>query len=229
MFIELVDALRCVEPHEDSWLVLATRRMDGRTVVEGTLGCPVCRRSYTITGGVAYLGTAPGESPSEDPAARGAAPTEDDTMRLAALLDLTSPGGLVVLGGGWARHADAILDLAPVRLLLLDPTVPVARDDRLAPDGSVSVLRTGGGVVPLAAGAARAVALDDATVSDARLAAAARALAPGGRLVAPVGVGLPAHVRELARDGELWVAERERDGGASGGGAPVALRRARRE
>lgn len=228
MFIELVDSLRCVEPHEDSWLVLATRRMDGRTVVEGTLGCPVCRRSYAITEGVAYLGAEPDESPREAPH-EPAAPTEDDTMRLAALLDLTSPGGLVVLGGGWARHADALLDLAPVRLLLLDPTAPVARDDRLAPDGSVSVLRTSGGVVPLAAGAARAVALDGATAGVARLEAAARALAPGGRLVAPVDVALPSGVRELARDGELWVAERERGGGVSGGGAPVALRRARRE
>jgi len=227
MFIELVDSLRCVEPHEDSWLVLATRLVIGRSVIEGTLGCPVCRRTYAITGGVAYLGAAPTARPPDAAVDAGALAGEDAAMRLAALLDLASPGGLVVLGGAWARYARAIRDLVPVRLLLLDP-IGAAPEEWPETGEGVSVVRTGGEAVPLAAGSARAVALDREGGSEARLAAAARALAAGGRLVGPIGAALPAGVRELARDDALWVAERDRATVASEG-APVSLRRARRD
>jgi hypothetical protein len=228
MFIELVDSLRCVEPHEDSWLVLATRRVSGRWVIEGTLGCPVCQRTYPIAGGVAYIGAAPGEPPLDGAVDAGPLPDgEDAALRLAALLGLASPGGLVVLGGAWGRYASAILDLVPVRLLLLDPIGHAPAGLPETGEG-VSVVRTGGEAVPLAAGSARAVALDREGGSEARLAAAARALAAGGRLVGPTRAALPAGVRELARDDALWVAERERATAASAG-APVSLRRARRD
>jgi len=42
MFSELVDVLRCPRPHEESWLVLAAHRLDGRDIMAGVLGCPVC-------------------------------------------------------------------------------------------------------------------------------------------------------------------------------------------
>jgi hypothetical protein len=37
MFIELVDALRCPVPHEESWLVASADRMEARHIVDGTL------------------------------------------------------------------------------------------------------------------------------------------------------------------------------------------------
>ena len=42
-------------PHEASWLVVSFARRDGRFIVEGTLGCPVCHRQYPIRDGVARL------------------------------------------------------------------------------------------------------------------------------------------------------------------------------
>ena len=52
MFIELVDALRCPQPHAESWLVVASTRTQARHILEGTLGCPVCRAEYPIVDGV---------------------------------------------------------------------------------------------------------------------------------------------------------------------------------
>jgi uncharacterized protein YbaR (Trm112 family) len=224
LFVDLISALRCLTPHEDSWLVAAARRTEGRHVVEGTLGCPVCRREYPITGGVAYFGVEP-------PAASGGglpeeAFTDDDpdaaerALRLAALLGLADPGGVVVLGGGWGRLAPTLLEIAPVHCVLVDPDF----DARGA--GELSVIRSAG-AIPLAAGAARGVALAGAAVAGeaggATLAAAVRALRARGRLVAPAGAPLPPDVIELARDEELWVAER-----AAPPSAPVALGRPRR-
>jgi len=201
VFIEFVDALRCLRPHESTWLVAAPDRMMGRSIVRGTLGCPVCRAEYPIVDGVAYFGAEPGEpaaarvdpSPPADP---------ELVLRAAALLGLADGGGTAVLGGAWSAAAAGLLELAPAHYLLLDP--PHAAH---AGDG-VSVLRTAG-ALPLAAACVRGVALDDATASAPVLESAVRALRPAGRLVAPAGAPLPAGVRELARDPRHWVAERE--------------------
>ncbi|HET7459195.1 MAG TPA: hypothetical protein VFJ74_16210, partial [Gemmatimonadaceae bacterium] len=163
MFIELVESLRCIAPHEDSWLVAATRRMSGRSIVDGTLGCPVCRRSYAIAGGVAYFGVAADDQSAgaNDASDSPPAPAEGEAVRLAALLGLTSSGGIVVLAGAWALHADALAAIAPgVRLLLLDPPAATRGndDDAASRDGTVSIVRAASDALPLAAGAARAVA-----------------------------------------------------------------------
>jgi hypothetical protein len=42
MHIEFIDLLRCPNPHEETWLVAALHRMDGRLVIDAKLGCPVC-------------------------------------------------------------------------------------------------------------------------------------------------------------------------------------------
>ena len=71
----------------------------------------------------------------------------------------------------------------------------------------MSVLRCDG-EIPLAAGAARAMAIDDA--DSARVVSAVHATRANGRVLAPVSVELPPGVRELARDTTVWVGERER-------------------
>ena len=58
MFIELTDHLRCPEPHEEAFLVLLPDRFDGRSVREGTLGCPVCDRRFVLRDGVFDTGGA---------------------------------------------------------------------------------------------------------------------------------------------------------------------------
>ena len=196
MFVEIVDALRCPRPHEESWLVLAARRTDDRHVLEGTLGCPVCRAEYPIHVGMADFADANATDGAPAATIRAMSPAD----HLAAMLNLGDALGFVVLIGAWGARADALLDLleAPP-LLLVDPPEGIALGHGL------SGIRAGM-VLPLASGAARAVAIDSPDA--ARVAEAARVTRVGGRLVAPVGARVPEGVRELARDDSVWVGER---------------------
>jgi uncharacterized protein YbaR (Trm112 family) len=195
MFIELVDALRCPTPHEESWLVASTARMAFRHIVEGMLGCPVCHAEYPVRRGVVDFRRAPhGALPDDAP------PDEEQATRLAAFLDLTDRTGFAVLAGAWSVQASVLRALVETPLVVIDP-----------PEGTegepgISVIRCDG-ELPIAAGAARGVAIDGG--SDARVASAVRATRPKGRIVAPAGVPLPADVTELARDATVWVAERD--------------------
>src|SRR2546421_743598 len=56
MFIELTDHLRCPADHEEQFLVLLPDRMEGRSVLSGELGCPVCGRVVRVEEGVADFG-----------------------------------------------------------------------------------------------------------------------------------------------------------------------------
>ena len=204
MFIELVDALRCPREHEESWLVLAATRIEARHIRVGTLGCPVCRAEYPINDGIAdfRLGTSPDGAAPARSASRGSDAIDDvNAEHLAALLDLDDALGFVVLVGAWAHRAAELLEREPVPpLLVLDP-----------PEGlpilpGMSGVRSGSSL-PLAAGAARAVAVDDADAT--RLASAAHVTRSGGRIVAPATAIVPEGVRELARSATVWVGERE--------------------
>ena len=195
MFIELVDALRCPVPHEESWLVAATTRMEQRHIVHGTLGCPVCNAEYPIRDGVVDFRRGP-----EDQAAPHHATPDEPAMRLAALLDLTDALGFAVLLGRWGSWAAELAAIVETPLILVDPPASVIG----AP--GISVLRTNGDV-PLASGAARAMAIDEVSVG--RAASAVRATRTRGRVIAPLSLALPDGVRELARDDTIWLAERE--------------------
>src|SRR5687768_8190638 len=121
MFIELLDTLRCVRAHEDSWLVGSFDELVDRHVIRGTLGCPVCGAEYPVRGGVADFraGDAGGERRAAAQGGDGSEPSSPDTpgsagppdeagaMRLAALLGLAEPGGVVILMGQWAAFAPA--------------------------------------------------------------------------------------------------------------------------
>jgi hypothetical protein len=211
MFIELVDSLRCPNVHADSWLVLSTARMDGRSVMEGVLGCPLCRAEFAIVGGIADLRLRPTATAPGGPAG---APDAEQGMRLAAFLNLAEAHGFAVLTGEWTRHAPAVQAVTNVHLLLVNPEPGVEIG------GGTSGVRVDTRL-PLAAASARGVALD---APHATLAGdAAQAVGAGGRLVAPTSVELPAGVTELARDASVWVGERE--AGASG---LIALARGKR-
>ena len=221
MFVELIDALRCPRPHADTWLVAAALETRGRCVVRGTLGCPTCRAEYPVHGGVARFDQAPGAA--ADALARAASPADgadaapaaaEEAVRLAALLGLTSPGGIVAVAGAWDAAVDALVELAEVRVLVVDPAHPYAARE---PVGALT-----GAWLPVAAASLRGVALDAATAHGDRLAAAVAALRPGARLVAPASAPVPDGARELARDARHWVAERD-----APAGAVVPLRRAR--
>jgi uncharacterized protein YbaR (Trm112 family) len=195
MFIELVDTLRCPVPHEESWLVAAATRMEARHIVQGTLGCPVCKAEYPIRDGVADFRRGAGQAP-----AKAALPDAELAMRLAAMLGLADSQGFAVLLGAWGSQAAELTAIAETPLILVDP-----------PDGvvgapGISVLLSDG-EIPLAAGAARAMAIDMA--ESARVASAVRATRQRGRVLGPVTLALPDGVKELARDESVWVGERE--------------------
>ena len=205
MFIELVDALRCPRPHEESWLVLAASRFEHRHVRDGALGCPVCQAEYPIRDGIVDFRV------GDDDVARTGETQGDQTQSvvghvtpevLAAMLNLGDALGFAVLVGEWSRFAEALIDGLdnPPPLLLVDPPAQVEMSPGL------SGLRAGA-ALPIAAGAARAIAVD--TLDEARLVSAARATRSAGRVVAPSRARVPEGVRELARDDTLWVGERE--------------------
>jgi hypothetical protein len=197
MFIEFLDQLRCTRPHEDTWLVASFAERDGRFIVTGTLGCPVCHREYPIQNGIAYFGEVAAPAAMDD-----TEPEDDTAMRAAAFLDARERATLV-LAGRWAAAAPAVTALLPLRVFALNPTTNVEESEMIAlvmsPDG-----------VPLTPASVDGVALDAATANDAVLASALRALRPGGRLVAPATVPVPASVKELARDQSYWVGETTR-------------------
>lgn len=208
MFIELVDALRCPNAHEETWLVAAVERYHGRYIAEGALGCPVCRAEYRVRDG-AVLFADPAVSaggPAED------VPDPDAILRAQALLDLSEPGGRIVLAGGAATLVDALEEATAAAILLVNPV-------GIAPSPGRSTLWCGA-VVPLAAGSLRGV-LVGTGVSSAVVPSLVRALRPNGRLVAPVHLPVPMDTVELARDDREWVATRV----ASTTSAPVGLRR----
>src|SRR5438876_10763255 len=107
MHIELTELLRCPESHQADPLVLSTGEMAGRMGRTGLVGCPVCRKEYPIVKGFVYFtrgrGKAEGGKGSRFPPA--------DAQTLQALLDLSGPGGYVVLLGSAARHAVGLAGL----------------------------------------------------------------------------------------------------------------------
>lgn len=212
MFIELVDSLRCLSAHEDTWLVAAVTRMDGRHIIDGTLGCPLCRREYPIRDGVAWFVTPGATAPG---LTRSSPAPDDRVVRAAALLGLTDAGGIVALSGSWADCADGVAELGPAHVVLLNRT-PSATAEQIV--SSVVV----GDRLPFAAASVRAVALDD-DLAGTTLDSAASVLRGRGRLVAPASATVPDGVTEMARDAQDWVAER--DAVAS---PPVMLRSSRR-
>lgn len=199
MHLDVVPVLRCPREHEESGLVLAADETRGRHVVTGVLGCPVCEAEYPVRDGIAYF--------AERRVGRDG---RAEVIRTAAMLGLTEPGGVIMLGGQWASIADAISELAEALVLVVNPPAIVSHAER------VSVVYAGE-ALPIAPRALRGAAID--TPNDA----IAIRLRSKGRLVATNDVPVPPEIAELARDAEYWVGERT-------GVAPfLPLTRARRD
>lgn len=199
MYLELIDVLRCTVAHEESPLIAAVARRSDRDIVSGTLGCPVCHAEYPIEDGIALFTHGGGASPAQ-PSDRHAEPPDDLAVRCAAMLDLHDPGGIVILEGSWGLAAPGLLEMTRTLVLLVNPPSSVRRGHGI---GAMRVAVT----LPLASASIRGVALDDGPSARSLVTSAARALKPGGRLIAPATVELPSGVSERARDDRHWVAE----------------------
>jgi hypothetical protein len=191
MFIELTDHLRCTADHDESFLVLLPDRIEGRSVIEGQLGCPVCGRTFELSDGVLDTGD------GQDPGASAASDLDADA--LTALAGLSGPGGYLTLVGPVASLWKDVAALNPgVALVAVNPG-PEVTD---AP--ALSVLRSGR--IPLKSRSMRGAVLGR-PYADALhwVKEGARVVLPGLRIVG-VGADPPTDVIDLmASAGGVWV------------------------
>ncbi len=205
MHIELTEMLRCPEPHREDAMVLSTGEMVGRMVRYGVIGCSVCRKEFLITNGIVdFTGQGTGEggrvrSGSTPPPSPVPAPAD-----LQALLELSGPGGFVVLVGDAARHAVGLAGLmAGIHFVGVNPPPDVAELPVL------SLLRTGS-VIPLRQSIARGVVVGADLATSPWLVEAHRILLRGRRLVAlHEKPELPIGLQQLAAAKGLWVGEKK--------------------
>ncbi len=195
----MIDLLRCINAHEDTWLVASFREVTNRIVTEGTLGCPVCGAEYQITNGVVDFSR--GESVADHEAERAHVGhrREELATRAGAYLDATQPGTTIVLGGLWAYAAQDLAEMADLRVIALNPPREVKDSER------VGVVRSAG-AIPLAANSCHGVALD-AWFAITTVDEAVRVTKSLGRIVGPTSLNASTAVI-LAHDEQYWVAEK---------------------
>jgi hypothetical protein len=195
MFIELTDHLRCPADHDEQFLVLLPHRMEGRSVREGQLGCPVCHQIFSLVAGVLDVGGAPAV---ED------APSALDAESLSTLVGLGGPGGYLVLVGPPAAAWQEVARLNPgVGLVAVNPPAGVADQDTL------SVLR--GSRLPLKSHSMRGVVLGQPFATEpAWVSEAARVLLPGLRVVGESADPASDSIDLMASAGGVWVGTRRR-------------------
>src|SRR5436189_6086444 len=196
--------LRCPERHEEAFLVMSTGEMVGRMVRSGILGCPVCRKEYPIVKGIVNFSGGEG-TPLRDKntqSLRGV-PSPPDAETLQALLDLSGPGGYVVLVGSAARHA---VGLAGLMGGIHFVGINAPSDVEELPVLSLLVSET---MIPLRGAVARGVVVGPERTSPAWLGEALRVLLRGRRLVIEDERAAPsAGVTQLAVGEGLWVGEK---------------------
>jgi hypothetical protein len=200
VFIEMLDLLRCVNPHEDTWLVASLKAISNRFVLDGTLGCPVCHAQYSVRNGVADFRQG-GELPLRVPEHFPLSFSRDElAIRMGAFLNATEPGATLVLGGSWAEAAQEVSVMTETRVLALNPGTAVEESETV---GLLRVSRE----IPLAPGSALGVALDETFPAEI-VSSAIRIVRPGGRIVGPASLDPPSGLAVLARDERHWVAEK---------------------
>jgi len=206
--IELTEMLRCPERHEEGFLVLSTGEMRGRMVRSGMLGCPVCGKEYPIVRGVAHFSGGgmrdAGSVAAGEPthlASRISHPA--DVQTLQALLDLSGPGGYVLLLGSAAQHA---VGLAGLMGGIHFVGVNAPDDVEELPVLSLLACET---MIPLRQKVGRAAVVGPDRLGPEWLAEARRVLLPGRRLVIESErVAPPAGLTQLALGHGLFVGER---------------------
>ncbi|HWO89417.1 MAG TPA: hypothetical protein VNL98_09745 [Gemmatimonadales bacterium] len=198
MFIELTEALRCPRPHDESYLVCIPLEMDGRQVVRGGLGCPVCQAEFPIVEGTAWFAP-PGKTAPPRP---DAVEPEYDAAALRTFVDLEGRGGYVALVGGAARHAASLADLLEgVHVAAVNPPDDAPRS------AAISVLMSPA-MLPLKSRHLRAVVIGADYAASPWTEEAARALLPGLRAVIADAAVAVTGLAELARGAGLFIGER---------------------
>ena len=205
MHIELTEMLRCPESHREEFLVLSTGEMSGRMVRAGIVGCPVCQKEYEIVEGIVYFER---REMREERGANAPHPSSlishpSDPQTLQALLDLSGPGGYVVLLGSASRYAVGLAALmGGIHFLGVNPP-PDAEE---LPILSLLVSEE---KIPLRDSMARGVVVGNESSGAPWLAEARRVLLPGRRLVVENETARPDGVTQLATGQGLFVGEKK--------------------
>lgn len=202
MRLDLAERLRCPNSHAPTQLIVVAQESDGRELIKGFAGCPVCHlEARIIAGAVRFPGF-------EEPSARVSTPhpAAHAVERLRAQLGLAEEGGSVLLMGRYAAFGMALAGAMEIGVVTM-----------MAPRATVRLFEP---VVPFTDHTFRAVAMDMA-VDPAMAADAVRTVVPGGRVLGANPLPMPAMVKETARDQVEWVGERE-----AGPGGVVTIRRA---
>jgi uncharacterized protein YbaR (Trm112 family) len=196
MFIELTDHLRCPEDHEESFLVLLPDEMDGRSVITGQLGCPVCGRTYSVRDGILELGGAPAGVTST---------TRLTADALTALAGLSGPGGYFTLVGPLGSLAIEFHEANPgVALVAINPPADVVDA------AGISVIRAPR--IPLKSRSMRGVALGQPFADDPSWTTeATRVVLPGLRIVGEGTAPAEDAIELMASADGVWVGTGKRN------------------
>lgn len=202
--------LRCPEAHREEMLVLSTGEMRARMVRTGLIGCPVCHKEYPISRGIVNFRRSrervtkdeiAGPSPSayRPPSPLPAA----DATTLQALLELSGPGGYVVLVGAAARQAPRLGGLMEgIHFVGINPPPDMEEQPTLS-------LLYANEKVPLRTAVARGVVVGADLATSPWLVEAHRVLLRGRRFVVEnEEPELPIGLSKLAAENGLWVGEK---------------------
>ena len=200
MFIELIDLLRCVRRHDDTWLVASFTKVSHRFVEEAKLGCPSCSAEYWIHGGVADFSGEVVLPECEDERKAASHRREELATRAGAYLEAIEAGATIVLGGLWAYAAQELSEMAAVRVIALNAPAGVKESE------TVGLVRVGS-EIPLAAGSVLGVAFD-AWFPVKIVESAVRVVRPGGRIVGPAAIKAPGELSILAHDDKYWIGQK---------------------
>jgi uncharacterized protein YbaR (Trm112 family) len=197
--------LRCPEAHREEMLVLSTGEMRDRMVRSGILGCPVCHKEYPIARGIVNFRRSKErvskESSGPRPAYLPPSPLPSaDAATLQALLELSGPGGYVVLVGSAVRQAAALAGLM-AGIHFVGINAPGDLDEQ----PTLSLLYATA-QVPLRTSVARGVVVGADLATSPWLVEAHRVLLRGRRFVVEnEEPELPIGLEKLAAERGLWV------------------------
>ncbi|HTJ23034.1 MAG TPA: hypothetical protein VL383_11600 [Gemmatimonadaceae bacterium] len=202
MHIELTEMLRCPEPHREEVLVLSTGEVKDRMVRSGIVGCPVCHKEYFIARGIVNfrrLTDRPAKGTYTPPSPLPSA----DAASLQALLELSGPGGYVILVGSAVRQAQRLSELMP-GIHFVGINAPSELDEQ----PSLSLIYANE-KIPLRTAVARGVVVGADLATSPWLVEAHRVLLRGRRFVVEnEEPDLPIGLVKLAAEQGLWVGEK---------------------
>ncbi len=195
MHVNVIELLRCPANHAESSLVASAARQIERRIIDGSLGCPVCGAEYPIRNAVADFCRDPATEDVRRTVEAREAPNEDATIRLAAQLDLTEPGRLLLLFGDYARLAPALSVMFDAMCVAIN--APRREERHIAEHASVLRSAT---KIPIAPSAAHGAAVAEDQLPQLQLEQVRERLRVHGRLVIPASAALPEAMTRVAQD-----------------------------